>query len=378
MNARALLTRVARAREIGLLVALVLLFVVTTAVTPSFVHAQSLKDLLLNTSIIALLAVGQTLVVLTRNIDLSVGSVLGLSAFCTGLFFSDGHTSIPVAIGLGVLIGAACGVVNGVLVAICKIPALVVTLGTLYVFRGLDYAIANGRQITASQVPSAFLNLGSGSVLGIPILVLVALVMLAITAWGLRNLRIGRELYAIGSNPEAAVLAGLRVNRRLFGAFVLTGALSGLAGVLQAARFGTVDASFGSGLELNVVAAVVVGGVAIFGGSGSAVGAALGALLLSTIGSALVVLKVDSLWEQAIDGALLLAAIALDRLLALRTARALKASASRGATLAVPTAPPPEDPPTVAQPAPDADVPDADVPDADVPDADVTEGSTLR
>jgi rhamnose transport system permease protein len=329
----ALLTRIARAREIGLVVALVLLFAVTTGVNSRFVDPQSLKDLLLNTSIVALLAVGQTLVVLTRNIDLSVGSVLGLSAFSTGLLFADHHVAIPVAIVFGLVIGALCGVVNGILVAICRIPALVVTLGTLYIFRGLDYAIAHGRQVTASQVPDAFLNLGSGSVIGIPILVLIALVVLAIATWGLRNLRAGRELYAIGSNPEAARLAGIRVNRRLFGAFILTGTLSGLAGVLQAARFGTVDASFGNGLELSVVAAVVVGGVAIFGGSGSAIGAALGALLLSTIGSALVVLKVDAFWEQAIDGALLLAAIALDRLLALRAQRALRASASRGATL---------------------------------------------
>ena len=366
-GARAFFSRVSRAREIGLVVALVLLFAVTTIVTPRFVHPQSLKDLLLNTSIVALLAVGQTLVVLTRNIDLSVGSVLGLSAFCTGLFFADHHTSIPVAILLGVVLGAACGVVNGVLVALCKIPALVVTLGTLYIFRGLDYAIAHGRQVTASQVPDGFLNLGSGDFLGVPILVLVALVILAIAAWGLRNLRVGRELYAIGSNPDAARLAGIRVSRRLFGAFVLTGTLSGLAGVLQAARFGTIDASFGSGLELNVVAAVVVGGVAIFGGSGSAVGAALGALLLSTIGSALVVLKVEALWEQAIDGGLLLAAIALDRLLALRTQRALKASASRGATLAQPTAP-------AAPPPPD----DSATPAIAAAGNDVNEGSPRR
>ena len=341
MRARAFLTRAARAREIGLIVALALLFTVTTIVTPRFVSPQSVKDLLLNTSIVALLAVGQTLVVLTRNIDLSVGSVLGLSAFGTGLLLSEHHVAIPVAILFGVVIGAVCGVGNGVLVAVCRVPALVVTLGTLYIFRGLDYAVAHGRQITASQVPDGFLNLGSGSVFGVPILVLVAVVVLAVVAWGLRNLRVGRELYAIGSSPEAARLAGIRVNRRLFGAFILTGTLSGLAGVLQAARFGTVDASFGSGLELNVVAAVVVGGVAIFGGSGSAIGAVLGALLLSTIGSALVVLRVEALWEQAIDGGLLLAAIALDRLLALRTQRALRASASRGATLAPAPAPAP-------------------------------------
>ncbi|GAA0262791.1 ABC transporter permease [Cryptosporangium japonicum] len=331
-SAAALLGRLARARELGLVVALFLLFGVTAIVNPRFIGVQSFKDILLNTAIVGLLAVGQTLVVVTRNIDLSVGSVLGLSAFVTGLLFADHDVPIVVAFVVGTLIGAVCGVINGVLVAVCRIPALVVTLGTMYVFRGADYWLAEGRQVNAADMPSAFLKIGSGSVLGIPILPLIALVLLALAAWGMRNLRSGRELYAIGSNPDAARLAGIPVGRRLFVAFVLTGTLSGVAGVLWAARYGTVDATAATGFELNVVAAVVVGGVAIFGGSGTVVGAALGALLLSTIGSALVVLKVEALWERAIDGALLLLAITLDRVLALRAERALRASASRGAT----------------------------------------------
>jgi rhamnose transport system permease protein len=141
----------------------------------------------------------------------------------------------------------------------------------------------------------------------------------------MRSSRMGRELYAIGSNPEAANLAGIRVTRRVLGAFVVSGALAGLAGVLYAARFGTLDANAGNGDQLlAVVAAVVVGGVAIFGGSGSVYGAALGALLLACIGSALVILKVNQFWEQAIDGFLLLVAIGLDRLLALRVAAVLR------------------------------------------------------
>jgi rhamnose transport system permease protein len=147
----------------------------------------------------------------------------------------------------------------------------------------------------------------------------------------LRSYRSGRELYAIGSNPEAAVLAGVPVARRVFWAFVVSGALAGLAGVMYCARFGTVDAAAGTGQELAVVAAVVVGGVAIFGGAGTVYGAALGALLLSVIGSALVILKINPFWERAIDGALLLGAIALDRLLMLRVARALQRRSGRRA-----------------------------------------------
>ena len=314
-----------RFRELGLLVALAVVVAVTTIDNPRFLSAQSIRDLLLNASIVALLTVGQTLVVITRNVDLSVGSVLGLTAFVTGNLFVD-HPGLPIVAALlvGVLIGVACGAVNGAITAVGRVPSLVVTLGTLYVYRGIDYAFAGGRQVNAENLPDSLLNLGSGRVLGVPYLAIVTVVVVAAAAWALRSYRWGRELYAIGSNPDAAVLAGVPVGRRVLAAFVASGAVAGLAGALWTARFGTVDAAAGTGFELQVIAAVVVGGVAIFGGSGTVVGAALGALLLSTIGSALVVLRVPAFWLQAIAGALLLGAIALDRLIGLRLASALR------------------------------------------------------
>jgi rhamnose transport system permease protein len=324
-RASRLVDNVLRFRELGLLVALAVVIVVTTAYNPRFLSAQSIRDLLLNASIVALLTVGQTLVVITRNVDLSVGSVLGLTAFLTGELFV-GHPGLPVALALlaGVAVGAACGAINGGITAAVRVPSLVVTLGTLYVFRGIDYAWAGGRQVNAENLPDALLRLGSGRLLGVPYLAGITVVVVAMTAYALRSFRSGRELYAIGSNPDAAVLAGINVRRRVFAAFLASGAVAGLAGALWTARFGTVDATAGTGFELQVIAAVVVGGVAIFGGSGSVVGAALGALLLSTIGSALVVLKVPSFWLQAIAGALLIGAIALDRLIGLRVAAALR------------------------------------------------------
>lgn len=321
-----------RVRELGILAALALVVIVTTAVNPRFLSVQSIRDLLLNASIIALLTVGQTLVVVTRNVDLSVGSVLGLTAFMTGTLFV-GRPGLPVVVAVvaGVLVGVVCGAVNGAVTAVGKVPSLVVTLGTLYVFRGVDYAWAGGRQINAADLPDSLLTLGSGRFLGVPWLVAITVVVVAVAAFALRSYRSGRELYAIGSNPDAAVLAGIPVGRRLFSAFVLSGAVAGLAGVLFTARYGTVDATAGTGFELQVISAVVVGGVAIFGGSGSVVGAALGALLLSTIASAIVVLRVPSFWQQAIVGALLIGAIALDRLLALRIAAALRQRSVRSA-----------------------------------------------
>jgi rhamnose transport system permease protein len=238
---------------------------------------------------------------------------------------------VVVALLVGVAAGAACGAVNGSLVAAARVPALVVTLGTLYVFRGLDYSWASGQQINAADMPRAFLRFGTASVLGVPVLALIALVLVLVVGFYLRSYRSGRELYAIGSDPDAARLSGIPVGRRVFAAFVANGALAGLAGVLYAARFGTLDATVGAGLELTVIAAAVVGGVAIFGGSGTVFGAAVGALLLQTITSSLVVLRINAFWQQAVVGALILAAIGLDRLLVARLDRRLRGRTIRDA-----------------------------------------------
>jgi rhamnose transport system permease protein len=331
-QARRLTEWVFRVREIGILVALLALIAVTAIMEPRFIEADSLRNLALNASIFAILAAGQTLVIITRNVDLSVGSVLGLAAFMAGdLLSSNPGLPIPVVIALGMLLGAGCGVLNGVLVTFGQVPALVVTLGTLYAFRGLAFLWTSGRQVNAETLPDPFLNLGTGSVLGIPTLALIALVVVVIVGQCLRDFRAGRELYAIGSNPDGARLAGVRSERRVFSAFVLSGALAGLAGVLFTARFGTVDATAGNGYELTVISATVVGGVAIFGGIGSVYGAGLGALLLTTITSSLIVLKVEAFWQMAAIGALLLLAIAFDRLVGLRVEAALRRRSARRA-----------------------------------------------
>jgi len=234
-----------------------------------------------------------------------------------------------VALLLGLAIGAACGLLNGVLVRYGRVPALVVTLGTLYIFRGVTYAWAGGSQITADEMPPRFLSFATDELLGVPWPVLIAVLVVGGVSVLMRDYRLGRELYAMGSSPPAAELAGIRVARNLLGAFVLSGALAGLAGVLFAARFGTVDAAAGSGYELTVVAAVVVGGVAVFGGSGTVWGAGLGALLLTVIGSALAVLEINQFWQQAVVGALIVLAIGADRLVAVRIARSLRRREAR-------------------------------------------------
>ncbi|UAJ78442.1 ABC transporter permease [Leifsonia sp. ZF2019] len=316
-----------RARETGILVALVIVIAVTTAINPSFLFSpDGWRDLLLTPAILALVAIGQAIVIITRNVDLSVGSVVGLTAYLTGQLFV-GVPGIPIILVfvIGAIAGGLLGLVNGALVAYGKVPALVITLGTLYAYRGINVLWAGSNRINASDVPSAFLNLGTGSFLTIPYLTILALVVLLVAGWYLRNRRGGRELYAIGSDPAAAELYGLKVTRRVLTAFILSGALAGLAGVLFVARYGTVSSQTGTGLELQAVGAAVIGGVAIFGGSGSVYGAALGAMLLLTINRALPILGIQDFWQQAVVGVLIIGAIVLDRVLALRLTRRLVA-----------------------------------------------------
>jgi rhamnose transport system permease protein len=264
-------------------------------------------------------------VIVTRNVDLSIGSVLGISAYATGVLYLH-HPGIPlvlvflVALGLG----ATCGIVNGLIVTVARVPSLVVTLGTLYIIRGIDGAWAGGNQVNASMLPESFNKIGYGTVLGVPYLGIIAIVAVAIATYSMRTFRTARDFYAIGSDPVAARLAGIPVGSRVFLAFVLSGGIAGVAGAIWLSYFGSVDAIAGVGYEFQVIAAVVVGGVAIFGGSGTVLGAALGALLLNTINSALVVVNVSSFWSQALAGGLLVVAIAFDRLIAVRVAPALR------------------------------------------------------
>jgi rhamnose transport system permease protein len=328
----ALAERVFRIRESGILVVLVVFVAITAAVQPRFLSATNIQFVLVDTTVFALLALGETMVVISRNVDLSVGSVLGLSAYLSTSLFGP-HPGIPIVVvflaGLG--IGLACGVANGIMVAAGRVPSLVVTLATLYIIRGIDILIVGGKEVVAQSLPSAFLEIPKATVFGIPDLAISIAVVVGIGAYYLRTFRSGRDLYAIGSNPEAARLAGLPVGRRVFTAFAISGAIAGVAGVLWGAQYGTINSTAGTGYELQVVSAVVVGGVAIFGGSGSVVGAALGALLLSTISSALYVLGISPFWDQAIWGFLLLLAIALDQTITERLTSALRKRRTRHA-----------------------------------------------
>jgi rhamnose transport system permease protein len=319
------LGKVGAARELGILLALALVILAATIANPNFLFSSDgWRDLLLTPSILVLLAVGQAIVIITRNVDLSVGSVLGLSAYFAGRLFID-FEGIPIlaVFLLAIIFGGLLGLVNGALVAFAKVPSLVITLGTLYAYRGINVLWTGSDRVNASDLPREFLALGTGQILFVPILTIIALVVLVIAGWVMKNMRAGREFYAIGSDPAAAELYGLSVTKRLLTAFVLSGALAGLAGVLYAARYGTINSQAGSGWELDAVGAAVIGGVAIFGGSGTVWGAAIGAVLLLTINRALPILGIPDFWQRAVVGALIIGAIVLDRVLAIRQKRKL-------------------------------------------------------
>lgn len=321
---------VGRVREAGLLIALAAVVVIVGVQAPRYLSTGNIRQILVSVSIIAVVAVGQTLVVLTRNVDLSVASTIGLVAYVVRDLFRD-NPDFPIwlAVIVCILIGACLGGVNGLLVTVGGVPAIVATLGTLYVFRGMTFAIGGGELVTASEVPPDFRQIALSRPFGIPTPILVAAAAALIVGYVLRTTRSGRQLYAVGSNPEAARLAGLPVDRLVFSAFVACGALAAVGGILWAARFPSVDARAATGYELLVVAAVVLGGVNIFGGSGTVLGAILGAIFLGMIQNALTILRLNAFWLQAISGAAILIAVTLDLLITRRLQEILRARRQR-------------------------------------------------
>ena len=314
---RSLVQKALRVRELPVFIFLILVAVVTGTANHAFFTLSGLQDVLLGVAVIATLAVAQTLVIVMKHIDLSVGSTIGFTAYVLGASSSWGHGlwwGLGVSLGIGLLVGA----LNGFMVAYLKLPSLVVTLATLYIVRGIFNEIAAGDSITEDRVPRAINFLGLNTFYGIPLIFIIAFVLMLVVGFIMKRVRATRDLYAIGSNLPAAELAGIPVARRVFLAFLATGAISGLAGVLLLARFNTAAANSGTGLELNVVAACVVGGVAIAGGIGTAYGAVIGAVLLQTITLALGALGIPQFWQLAINGLLLIAAISLDRYLSSR------------------------------------------------------------
>ncbi len=316
------LSTIARQRELSLVAIMFVLGGLVSIIAPQFLTVANISQVAVLASIVAVAAVGEALVVITRNVDLSVEATIGLVAYCVARSLELQVLGAPGAIVLGLVIGLLLGMINGVIVAVFRVPAIVATLGTLSVFRGVDYLVAGSHQVPLAGLPEGFTDAARDSVLGIPIFVLVAVVAVAIGSVILRSTRFGRQVYAVGSNPEAAAILGIPSRLVVFTAFSMCGLLAGVAGVMWVMEFGTINGTSATGVVLAVVAAVVVGGVNIFGGSGTLAGAALGALFLGFIANALILVGLSQFWLQAIYGLVILLAVGADAIIVRRLKRA--------------------------------------------------------
>jgi rhamnose transport system permease protein len=316
-----------RGREGSLGLILIVTIGITGIINPRFLTGDGTRDLFTSTAVVALLAIGMAPIIIMRHIDLSVASTVGLTAwFIADLCAKHPDFTWVQCFIIGPLIGMVVGIINGLLVAGLRLPSLVVTLGTLYIVRGAVYVISNSVDYNAQEMPPSLLSLGQKVYFGVmPFTFVLVIFAMLITAWFMKYRKPGRDCYAIGSNPHAADLVGLKVFRRTFLAFVFSGAMAGLAGVFYIMRFAQVDSTAFYGQELAVVAAAVIGGVTIAGGSGTTVGATIGALLVQTIQGGLAAIGVDAFWKSAINGLLLIVAIYADRTLARKSENALLA-----------------------------------------------------
>ena len=298
-------------RELSVALAFAALLGVLGVLAPRFFRPEQLMAMAVSNASVVVAAVGMTMVILCRQIDISIGSQFALCGVAAGLMARAGVPIPLVAVGT-LLVGGMLGAVNGWLVAMVGLPSIVVTLATMVIWRE---ALRYGRQgAFVRDLPAQFQWFGAGQSTGQWVILAASLLVFLLFAWGLRNLAAGRAVYATGSDPEAARLAGVRPDRVVFGAFAAMGALTGLAALLSAVRFVDVDPNAGTGLELRVIAAVVVGGVAISGGRGTPIGALIGVALLGAIGPALVFLGTEPQWEKAVQGLIILMAVATDAL----------------------------------------------------------------
>jgi rhamnose transport system permease protein len=296
-------------RELSALLAYVALLVVVAIVAPSFFAGANLRDLALNNTPTLLLATGMTLVILVGEIDISVGSQFAVCTVAAGILAKSGVPLPMLLVGV-VLIGAGMGALNGTLIGWLRLPSIIVTLAMLVAWRDALRWITAGAWV--QDLPANFQWFGLGQAWGMWLIVAVAVVLLVCFSWILRNLAGGRAIYAVGSDSEAARLAGIEPRRIVFGVFVLMGALVGLAALLNAVRFSIVPSNSGVGFELKAIAAVVVGGTAINGGRGHLFGTLIGVALLGTIGTALTFVGINPFWEKAIQGAIILLALISD------------------------------------------------------------------
>lgn len=302
-------TRLFAWKEAGILAIFILFFIILSVVSPYFLTVSNLTNVVRQFSMIAIISVGMTMVIITGGIDLSVGSIVALTGCVAAWFLVEGYP-VGVAIVLGILLGVGLGFVNGLLVVGVRLPPFIATLGTMGIARGLALVITKGYPI--QPLPEPFLFIAHGYVGPIPMPVIIMAVVMFLGHVFLSRTATGRYLYCIGSNPIAARLSGIKVGRVLLLAYTVAGAVSGLAAIILISRLSSAQADNGTGWELDVIAATVIGGTSLAGGEGTIFGSLVGAAMMGIIRNALVLLRVSVYWQTVVIGLVIVAAVALD------------------------------------------------------------------
>lgn len=297
-------------REAPIIIITIVVFILFSILSPNFLGIDNIQLILTQSTTIGLVAIGMTMAILFGGIDLSVGAVFALVATCVGLFVIAGIDPWLSAI-MAIGVGAACGIFNGYFIAKLNIPDIIVTLATMFIFRGIAVAVSGGTWVTS--FPKSFSIFGQGSILGISVPVWLTIICAVLFAYILGHTRFGRRIYAIGGNPGAAKLAGMSITRTKLMAYIYSGMLAAVAGITFASKVGTVQASTaGKSLAFDVIAAVLIGGSSIFGGVGTILGTMFGALFLAIVKNGLVLIKVSVFWVNATTGFLIILAILIN------------------------------------------------------------------
>jgi ribose transport system permease protein len=306
------LEAVFRVPEFTVFFVLILVSIGISFASPYFMAIDNIMDVCRSFSLTAMMAIGMVMVIITGGIDLSVGSVLGLSSLATAMCF-DAGLSMPVAIAAGLLVGLAFGACNGLLITIVGLQPFIATLGTLSIGRGVIYILTRGMPLTPST-PDAFSVIGQGYIGFVPVPVIILLILLVIFSTVMRKMRFGRYVYAVGGNEQAARFSGVKTLRIKFYVYTLSGLISGLAGVVSFSRYLSAEPSSGFGGELDVIAAAAIGGASLAGGIGSVEGAVIGAALTGVIANGVVLMNINTYAQSAITGCVILIAVGIDAL----------------------------------------------------------------
>jgi len=311
-------------REFGLLIFIVLLGIIIQFRNPVFLSVSNITSLLTNTSILGILGVGMMLVLITRGIDLSIGAIIAFAGMVTALTvaeFPEIHPLLSLAEGL--IIGVLIGMLTGLLVAFFEILPIIATLGMMNVVRGMTFVVSGGKWVSSYQMSTGFKAIATGKILGINNLIVIALLVYLAAWYFINHSRTGRQIYAVGSNPEAAEISGLPKRALVFLSYAIMGGLAGLAGVLWVAKFASAQGDTAAGYELQVIAACILGGVSISGGVGKLSGLIFGTILFGLLNNALPLINVSPFWQMGIQGITIMAAVIANVLVKRNTDRSV-------------------------------------------------------